>query len=112
MLSHILGSHPQVIGYSELHQSYQKWNELLWRRTLAYLERRGGLRDKYLLDKVLHNRYPISPGILGAPNTKCIFVLREPESTLKSIRHLSSLTGEAEYKDFGKTWPTIAAAWR
>ena len=102
LLSHILGSHPQVIGYSELHQSYHRWNDLLWRRTLAHLERRGSLRDKYLLDKVLHNQHPISPGILGAPNTRCIFLLREPESTLKSIRHMSSLTGAAQYKDFGK----------
>jgi hypothetical protein len=71
LLSHILGSHPQVIGYSELHQSYQRWSDLLWRRTLAYLERRGGYETSTFWIRFCTIGTRFHPGSWGRPTLVC-----------------------------------------
>ncbi len=101
LLSHILGSNPNIIGYSELHLSYLTWKDLLRLRVNAYLNIREHLHDKYILDKILHNSHSISRNMFEAQNTKFIFLLREPEATIKSIINMSCIYGIDYYKDPG-----------
>jgi hypothetical protein len=84
LLSHILGSHPEITGHSEMHQGYLDSLDLLKLRCKVSIDNAHTLRGRYVLDKVL-NDYPLGSRIVKAPGTKLIFILREPESTLKSI---------------------------
>ncbi len=85
LLSHIMGSHPEISGYTELHQSYQHPNDFQTMRqkiTFAYEKK---ISTPFLLDKILHNRYNVNPTFLQAPQLKILFLIRQPEMTLKSI---------------------------
>jgi hypothetical protein len=57
------------------------------------------IQNKYLLDKLLHNKLLFSENILKKVKPKIIFLLREPESTIKSIMNMGYITGTEWYKD-------------
>jgi hypothetical protein len=87
VLSHVLGSHPQIDGYCETHLRYRFSFDLLrlkWR-----VRRLTGepLRGRYVLDKILHN-YPLTSAILENPRTRAIILLREPVDVVQSIVHM------------------------
>ena len=84
LLSHILGSHPQITGHSEMHQGYSNGLDLLHLRCKVSIDNADTLGGRYVLDKVLNN-YHLGDRIVKAQGTKLIFTLRQPESTLKSI---------------------------
>ena len=84
LLSHILGSHPEIAGHSEMHQGYSNSLDLLKLRCKVSIDNSHTLGGRYVLDKVL-NGYTLGRRIMTAPATKVIFLLREPESSLKSI---------------------------
>lgn len=98
VLCHILGSNPEVCGYKELHQSYKGKRSLVNMQIALAKDLRCNLRNKYLLDKLLNN-FTISDEILHKVEPNFLFLLREPEETLKSIIHMGIKTGEAKYKD-------------
>lgn len=98
LLSHILGNHEEIAGYTENHQSYSsKFN-------FKQLELKQGLLlgttnlPEYLSDKVLHNKYKIATKFLHHPNVYSIFMIRKPEKTIKSIINM------------GQTY-TITSSW-
>lgn len=88
LLCHILGSHSDISGYVETHQSY------MGRIDLKQLSRKvrettdEPVAGKYVLDKMLHNYVYIAPSVLGRPNVKVLFLVRNAEDTLKSILNL------------------------
>ena len=89
LLSHVLGSHPQIDGYCETHLRY-RFSFDLW-RLRAKVKRLTGepLRGRYVLDKILHN-YPVAHGILANPRTRAVFLLREPADVVQSIIHMGT----------------------
>ena len=93
LLSHILGSTPGIVGHSELHRKYVGIKELYILRARVYLETKQQIQGKYVLDKILHNPFFVSEKILRMNCTYFIFLLREPEATLKSIFDMGSRTG-------------------
>jgi len=99
LLSHILGSNEQICGYSELHYSYPKKSSLLKMHVELYQDLRCDFDDKYLFDKLLHNSMLLSDEVVRYTSPKLIFLLREPESTVKSIINMGDLTGEDGYKN-------------
>jgi hypothetical protein len=87
VLSHVLGSHPQIDGYCETHLRYRFSFDLLrlkWR-----VRRLTGepLRGRYVLDKILHN-YRVASAILENPRTRAIILLRQPVDVVQSIVHM------------------------
>lgn len=88
LAGHILGSHPQINGYYEMHISYEEASALD-RQLDAFLEN-DVLKEnsRYLFDKLLHNDYLLKPEQLGLANIKILISLLEPEHTIKSIVHL------------------------
>lgn len=89
VLGHILGSHPEIEGYYEMHKDYPT-RESLWRHKLAYLrDQRPKATSHIFFDKLLHD-YTVAPEILESPRTKAIFMLRKPERSIKSIVELFS----------------------
>ena len=88
LAGHILGSHPQIDGYYEMHLGYEE-PAALDRQLEAFLQDevlKPGSR--YLFDKLLHNDYVLKPERLGLADIKILVALAEPEHTIRSIVHL------------------------
>jgi hypothetical protein len=87
VLSHVLGSHPQIDGYCETHLRYRFSFDLLrlkWRVRKLTGE---PLRGRYVLDKILHN-YPVAAPIVENRRTRAVFLLRQPVDVVQSIVHM------------------------
>lgn len=90
LAGHILGSHPRINGYYEMHLSYDE-PAALDRQLAAYLQSDALKPDsRYLFDKLLHNDYAFQSEQLGLKDMKILVSLREPEQTIKSIVSLFS----------------------
>jgi hypothetical protein len=88
LLGHILGSHPQINGYYEMHLSYQSQKDLA-KQQQQYIQHETLKPDSYyLFDKLLHNAYELNLPQLNLQNAKILIALRSPESTIKSIINL------------------------
>lgn len=88
LAGHILGSHPQINGYYEMHLGYEDASAL--DRQLAAYRQDEALKpgSRFLFDKLLHNDYALKPERLGRADIKVLVALAEPEHTIKSIVHL------------------------
>ncbi len=100
LVGHLLGSHPEIDGYYEMHQSYASAEDLA-RQAQRYAEQHslkpGG---RYLFDKLLHNDYTLALEQLDPDRTIVLMALRPPEPTLKSIVSLfARKPGDDPYAD-------------
>jgi hypothetical protein len=88
LAGHILGSHPQINGYYEMHLGYEDAAAL--DRQLAAFRQDEVLKpgSRYLFDKLLHNDYALKLERLGRADIKILVALAEPEHTIRSIVHL------------------------
>jgi len=87
LLSSILSSHPEILGYGETHVVYDgtdKMRELIARVRRAHEEQE---LKRYILDKLLHDGLIRDPGVLEGIDLTCIFLLREPRRTIESLVH-------------------------
>jgi hypothetical protein len=88
LAGHVLGSHPQINGYYEMHLGYEE-PAALDRQLQAFLQDellKPGSR--YLFGKLLHNDYVLKPERPGLSEIKILVALVEPEHTIRSIEHL------------------------
>lgn len=85
LLAHILGSHPEIDGYSELHRRYDSRMDL--REMTRRIEEATGRRrrGRYALDKLLHNAGHIDAAILRRDDVEVVFLIRNPVDTIPSI---------------------------
>lgn len=97
LLSHILGSHPQISGYVEMHQDYKNRFDLLKLKIKIGVHLNEKKLNNFLLDKILHDHLALNPNILKRENVHIIFLIRNPEDTINSILNMSN------YKTF-LTW--------
>lgn len=88
LAGHILGSHPQINGYYEMHLGYEDASAL--DRQLELYQQGDALKpgSRYLFDKLLHNDYVLKPERLGRADIKILVSLAEPAHTIRSIVHL------------------------
>jgi hypothetical protein len=88
LLGHILGSHPEIDGYYEMHRGYRSPEDLAL-QAAAY-QREEGLKagGRYLFDKLLHNDYPLLLDRIDQEGVLVLIALREPDRALPSIVHL------------------------
>ena len=101
LLSHIVGSHPSVCGYAELHQKLRGWPDLL--ELCAKAEDASGkiAAHRYVLDKIVHN-LPIRQKVLDRDDVSIIVMIREPLQTIESILKIKAggirdLDGACDY---------------
>jgi hypothetical protein len=99
LLCHILGSHPEISGYAEMHQSYDRGVDLLRLRARVSRSLDDGLEGRFVLDKILHNEYRVALDVVNRPNVFSIFVVREPSSTIASILKMGRTIDVAWYSD-------------
>lgn len=96
LAGHILGSHPRINGYFEMHLSYEDAAAL--DKQLEILSAHESLKENshYLFDKLLHNDYQLNPERLGDTAITLLVALQEPEQTVKSIVGLFAGKGQEE----------------
>lgn len=89
LLSHVLGSSPDIDGYSEMHVRYR--NKLdLWRLQHRVRQATGApLTGRWVLDKILHNYIRPPDRLLAENQVRALIFLREPESAMRSILTLA-----------------------
>jgi hypothetical protein len=84
VLSHILGSHPQISGYCETHTKYRTRLDL-WKLHRRVRKLTGEpLNGDYVFDKILHD-YPMAQSVLGSSHTRGIVLVRRPAAAVRSI---------------------------
>jgi hypothetical protein len=104
VLCHILGSHPEIDGYAEMHLRYQGPLDR-WRLRLAVSRSLGSrLRGRFVLDKILHSEYGVAPVLLGRSGTYPIFLVRRPEGAVPSIMRLGGRIPEYARPAFAVTY--------
>lgn len=100
LLCHILGSHPEISGYSEAQQSYFGRNDLDRLARIVSEHTGEAAIKRYVLDKLLHNSREIAPDILRRPDVRCIFLLRNAGDTIASILEMAhSLRHTGDFSD-------------
>lgn len=85
LFGHLIGSHPRVEGYYEMHIGYYSWKSL-WRQKLRHFaghDAKPGAR--WMFDKVLHDGHFVSPDVLLRETSRTIFMIRRPEQSIKSL---------------------------
>lgn len=99
LLSHIMGSNDHICGYSERHASYVSKRDLMKMKLKLSYELNCDFNEKYFLDKLLLEHTFVSKQILKQKNVKPIFLIRDPDSTIKSLMGLGLNGGPEWYLD-------------
>ena len=85
LLCHILGSHPQICGYSEAMIPYETAVDLI--RLNCEVFRAGNYRGdcEYVVDKLILDNFHVSDVVLHIPRVTPLLIIREPESAIASL---------------------------
>lgn len=90
LLTFLLCSHPEILGYGETHVVYNapaRLGELTARVCRAHGIGHPPPGTRYVLDKLLHDGLLRRPEVLEGVDVTCLFLLREPRRTIQSIVH-------------------------
>jgi len=90
LLIHILNTSSEISGFGENHVSYSSEKDLkaLILRTAWRLRKFNMTTKKYIVDKILHNRFTFNKELIRSEHIYAIFLLREPKESLASISNL------------------------
>ncbi|WPJ97723.1 sulfotransferase [Coraliomargarita algicola] len=84
LIAHILGSHPEITGYTENHIPYRNFVDLMRIRHRVGSLHGGHLPGRFVFDKLLHN-FEISDWAIQNQSIRFFITIREPIATLESI---------------------------
>jgi hypothetical protein len=101
LLSHILCSNPEIIGYGETHLTYESpldFKKLMF--NVYWQVKDLNMNHTYVLDKILHNHKILEDELIYSPNIYKIFLLREPTRTLPSILGIKPHWSEEKALDY------------
>jgi hypothetical protein len=90
LLGHILGSHPSICGYYEMHIGYYSWKSLVRQKLIYFRDEPSKPGFEAMFDKVLHNDHGVLTDVLDMPRVSTIFALRHPGKVIPSILRLYS----------------------
>ena len=85
LFGHLVGSHPLIEGYYEMHIGYFSWKSLWrqkWRHFAGHPAKPGA---RYMFDKLLHDGHHVAPSLLLRPSSRTIFMTRAAEQSVKSL---------------------------
>lgn len=88
LIGHILGSHPLINGYYEMHLCYASAADLDEQLRLYMQNETLKPGSIYLFDKLLHNDYTLDTHILAGSDCRVLMSIRSAENSLKSIIRL------------------------
>jgi hypothetical protein len=114
LLCHILGSHPQICGYSEAMIPYETPVDLI--RLNIAVSGAGNYRgdSEYVLDKILYDTFVVSDVVLSNPRVTLLFMIREPAAAIASHVRMRIREQEQGTSDWGpmgtdRVWNTDVA---
>jgi len=85
LFGHLLGSHPQIEGYYEMHIGYYSWKSL-WRQKLRHFAtHQPKPTAQFMFDKVLHDGHAVATQLLRRPGSRTVMMLREPLQSIRSL---------------------------
>ena len=90
LLGHIVGSHPEVSGYSEMHLRLRSHRELHQLALQVARRSRKNYQDRFVFDKLLHNHLDTRRKILQRGDVHPLVMVRRPQETLASILRLKA----------------------
>jgi len=96
LAGHILGSHPRINGYFEMHISYDEASALDKQLEVFLQFETPRENSHYLFDKLLHNDYRLNPGLFDTGELKMLVALLEPDRAVRSIVDLFQQKGTDE----------------
>jgi len=96
LAGHILGSHPRINGYFEMHISYDDASALDRQLDVFLQYETPKENSRYLFDKLLHNDYRLNPALFDPAGLKVLVALQEPGKTVRSIVDLFRSKGTDE----------------
>ena len=96
LAGHILGSHPRINGYFEMHISYDDAAALDVQLDVYLQFETLKKNSRYLFDKLLHNDYRLNPGLFDPAGLKLLVALLEPDKAVRSIVDLFQKKGTDE----------------
>lgn len=99
VLSHVLGSHAEICGYSETHLKYRHRSDLYRLRWRVACAVGGWPRGRYLLDKLLHNFMLIPKDLRYSPGLRTLIFVRRPQATLQSILRMNATHAHRSWYD-------------
>lgn len=85
LFGHLMGSHPWVEGYYEMHIGYYSWKSLWRQRLRHFADHPAKPGARFMFDKILHDGHYIAPHLLQNAQSRTIFMLRSPEQSIKSL---------------------------
>ncbi|MFT5760689.1 MAG: hypothetical protein ACI9LM_005476 [Alteromonadaceae bacterium] len=107
LIGHILGSHPEISGYYEMHIGYFSWKSLFRQKLEFQAAHEQEACSPFYFDKVLHSEHYINTNLFNPSRAIAIFSLRNPKKTIPSIVKLyegvdpehvfCTIAGAAEY---------------
>ena len=98
LIGHLLGSNPEIAGYTETHHSYKSDLDLVELALKIYHTNERRLDGEILFDKVLHGNYEFSDSILKRKDVDLLFVIREPLSTVRSTVAMARRRKKPDWK--------------
>ncbi|MCK5524103.1 MAG: sulfotransferase domain-containing protein [Thiomargarita sp.] len=94
----LLCTNPEIIGMGETGIRYSSERDFRILRGKVYSRRsRLLITERYLLDNLNHNFNISNPEIFFNENVKCIFLLRDSESTLSSLLNEKFIKHETQF---------------
>ncbi len=101
----LLCTNPEIIGMGETGISYSSERDFRILRGKVYSRRsRLLITERYILDNLNHNSNISNPDIFFNENIKCIFLLRDSESSLSSLLNENFLKMACSKQVEGKVW--------
>ncbi len=101
LLSHILASHPAVLGCGERNANYTSVRDLDRLEADARFARRTFLHSyRYVIDQINHTRFLAAEELLDHPRVFKVFLIRQPRDSIASMvdvlgRHYGTTVDEA-----------------
>jgi len=94
LMGHIIGSHPDVEGYYEMHTGYFSWRSLVKWKARYYKNDSPKVSANAMFDKLLHNRYGVGSKFGAALDCRFMVAIREAEPSIASIMKLYARRGD------------------
>lgn len=117
LFGHLLGSHPQVEGYYEMHIGYYSWKSLWRQKMLHFANHEPKPQAQRMFDKVLHDGHEVALPLLQRADSRAIFMVREPRQSVRSLMtlyrgdgkgHLPEATAEGATRYYVDRLATLA----
>lgn len=108
LLMHLLLTHPDLIGCGERNAAYRRKVDLDKLELASRRYQHAVLRRvRYAVDQVNHDHLTPDPGLLADERVRCVFLVREPESSIRSILDLTRRFYEPWSESRAETYYTL-----